>query len=291
IHLWTFVDIPHIQFNHLVSPLCPPKRKRSGDEGNEANDESQKGYAYLKPQVRRVPEKTIKSKWTTLPEPVQDKVREMFHALERPVVMRQSNERKRIEAQSAVQAVVRKAHILYLDSANPPQLDSLGKRLPRMPFPPITNGSNFDYESALDEHRTLEASLATVKDSTDLLRAEIAKEEALLANEKKELQTMDKNAKRAEAERKRQTKNEHPVLRQLDDFPQDSGSSGFALVDTKPDQAALDELETDPEIQALMKQLHGHLQSMQTNTAPLMGLRDAITRSQAALDIFAGSDD
>ncbi|KAJ5923898.1 CENP-A-nucleosome distal centromere subunit CENP-Q [Penicillium verhagenii] len=253
----------------------PPKRKRSGDEENEAKDESQKGYAYLKPQVRRVPEKTIKSKWTTLPEPVQDKVREMFHALERPVVMRQSNERKRIEAQSAVQAVVR----------------NLAKRLPRMPFPPITNGSNFDYESALDEHRTLEASLATFKDSTDLLRAEIAKEEALLANEKKELQTMDKNAKRAVAERKRQSKNEHPVLRQLDDLPQDSGSSGFALVDTKPDQAALDELETDPEIQALMKQLHGHLQSMQTNTAPLMGLRDAITRSQAALDIFAGSDD
>ncbi|KAJ5645952.1 CENP-A-nucleosome distal centromere subunit CENP-Q [Penicillium lividum] len=251
----------------------PPKRKRT--DNDNAEDDTEKGYAYLKPQIRRVPEKTIKSKWTTLPEPVQDKVREMFHALERPVVMRQPNERKRIEAQSAVQAVVR----------------NLGKRLPRMPFPPITNSGNFDYESALDEHRTLEASLATMKDSTDLLKAEIAKEEALLANEKRELQVMDKNAKRAEAERKRQTKNEHPVLRQLDDLPPDSGPSGFTLVDTKPSQTTLDELDTDPEIQGLMKQLHGHLQSMQTNTAPLMGLRDAITRSQAALDIFAGSND
>ena len=82
-----------------------PKRKRPDEE---AEDDSEKNYAYLKPQIRRVPEKTIKSKWSTLPEPVQEKVREMFHALERPVVMRQPNEKKRIEAQSAVQAVVRK---------------------------------------------------------------------------------------------------------------------------------------------------------------------------------------
>lgn len=46
-----------------------------------------------------------------------------------------------------------------------------------------------------------------MNDSVDLLKAEIAKEEALLASETKSLQEMDKNAKRAEAERKRQTKN------------------------------------------------------------------------------------
>ena len=51
------------------------------------------------------------------------------------------------------------------------------------------------------------------------------------------------------------------------------------------------QLDTDPEVQSLMKQLHGHLQSMQTNTAPLAGLRDAITRSQAALDLYAMPDD
>lgn len=46
-----------------------------------------------------------------------------------------------------------------------------------------------------------------MNDSVDLLKAEIAKEEALLASETKSLQEMDKNAKRAESERKRQTKN------------------------------------------------------------------------------------
>lgn len=83
----------------------PPKRKHTDDVPQE--DES-KRYAYLKPHVRRVPEKTIKSKWTPLPEPVQEKIKDMFHSLERPVIMRNQNERKRIEAQGAVQAVVRK---------------------------------------------------------------------------------------------------------------------------------------------------------------------------------------
>ncbi|KAJ5753417.1 uncharacterized protein N7511_007570 [Penicillium nucicola] len=250
----------------------PPKRKHSDDE-----DHNSKRYAYLKPHVRHVPEKTIKSKWTTLPEPVQERVRDIFHSLERPVIMRSQNERKRIEAQGAVQAVVR----------------NLGKRLPRMPFPPATKESNFDYESALNEHRGLESSLVTMTDSVDLLKAEIAKEEAALVRDKKALQEMDKNAKRAETERKRQTKNEHPVLRKLDALPQTESftSSKFALISAKDSHASLDELDTDPEIQGLMKQLNGHLQSMQSNTAPFAELGDAITRSQAALDLYSLSND
>jgi kinetochore protein Fta7 len=54
---------------------------------------------------------------------------------------------------------------------------------------------------------SLESSLATVTDSIDLLKSEIEREEALLAKETKQLQEMEKNANRAEAERKRQMKN------------------------------------------------------------------------------------
>lgn len=107
----------------------PPKRKHTGDKdsqgdhnnstsdnrSNNANSNTNarnKRFAYLKSHVRQVPERTIKSKWSTLPEPVQDKVRDMFRALERPVIVRHQNERKRIEAQAAVQAVVKKYAIL-----------------------------------------------------------------------------------------------------------------------------------------------------------------------------------
>ncbi|OJJ80520.1 uncharacterized protein ASPGLDRAFT_134461 [Aspergillus glaucus CBS 516.65] len=236
-----------------------------------------KRYAYLKSHVRNVPERTIKSKWSTLPEPVQDKVRDMFRALERPVIVRHQNERKRIEAQAAVQVVVK----------------NLGKRLPRMPFPPATKESSFEYEAALDEHRSLEANLATVTDSMGLLKAEIEKEEALLTKETKQLHDMEKNAKRAETERKRQMKNEHPVLRHLDNLPetQDPKPAEFTLADTKDSEATFSELESDPEVQSLLKQLTGHLQSMQTNTAPLTGLKDAVKRSQTALTLLPMPED
>lgn len=49
--------------------------------------------------------------------------------------------------------------------------------------------------------------LATVTDSIELLKTEVEKEETLLGRETKQLQEMEKNAKRAETERKRQMKN------------------------------------------------------------------------------------
>ncbi|KAB8235428.1 hypothetical protein ETB97_001294 [Aspergillus alliaceus] len=253
----------------------PPKRK-SSDDGHDHDNSPRKRFAYLKPQVRRVSERTIKSKWSTLPGPMQEKVRDMFRALERPVIVRQQNERKRVDAQAAVQAVVK----------------NLGKRLPRMPFPPITKDSVFEYEAALKEHRSLEASLATVTDSTDLLKAEIEKEEALLAKETEQLQELEKNAKRAEAERKRQLKNEHPALRQLSVPSQESHEhTRFILAGEMDAQATFDELETDPEIMGLLKQLNGHLNSMQNNIAPLTGLSEAITRSQVALSLASLPED
>lgn len=62
----------------------------------------------LKPRVRNIPENTIKSKWTALPESVQDRVNELFRAVELPVITRSRDERKRIEAQAALAAVKKK---------------------------------------------------------------------------------------------------------------------------------------------------------------------------------------
>ncbi|KAL1982144.1 hypothetical protein VTN96DRAFT_8319 [Rasamsonia emersonii] len=248
-----------------------PKRKRSDDD--DGATAQNKRFAYLKPRVRHISQRTIKSKWTTLPEPVQEKVREMFRSLERPVIVRHRDERKRIEAQTAVAAVVK----------------NLGRRLPRMPFPPVTKDTNFDYESLLHEHRSLEAQLSTTTNGIDLLKMEIAKEEALLAKETKQLEEMEKNAKRAEAERKRQMKNEHPVLRHIDSLPQhQAGSSApFSVIDGQDGDTALCDVKPDPELLSLVTQLNGHLQSMQNNVTPFVGLKDAIIQAQVALDLVS----
>lgn len=51
------------------------------------------------------------------------------------------------------------------------------------------------------------------------------------------------------------------------------------------------QLETDPDIHGLFKQLNGHLNSMQNNTDPLAGLQDAINRSQNALNLYPMAED
>ena len=62
----------------------------------------------LKPRVRNISENTIKAKWTTLPDSLQDRVNELFRAVELPVITRNRDERKRIEAQAALAAVKKK---------------------------------------------------------------------------------------------------------------------------------------------------------------------------------------
>lgn len=85
------------------------KRKRSNDADEKERDSTRnKRFAYLQPRVRRISERTIKSRWTTLPDSAQAKIRDMLSSLERPVIMRQRNDRKRVGTQAAVQAVVRK---------------------------------------------------------------------------------------------------------------------------------------------------------------------------------------
>jgi hypothetical protein len=89
------------------------KRKRTTTaDPEESETRESKRFAWLKPHVKNVSKHTIKSKWTALPEPVQDKVRNMFRSLERPVIVRQRDERKRIEAQTALSAVV-KTYVLF----------------------------------------------------------------------------------------------------------------------------------------------------------------------------------
>jgi kinetochore protein Fta7 len=53
----------------------------------------------------------------------------------------------------------------------------------------------------------LETQVSTTTNTIDLLKLEIEREDALLARELKQVEEMEKNAKKAETERKRQMKN------------------------------------------------------------------------------------
>jgi kinetochore protein Fta7 len=84
-------------------PTKGRKRKSPSDEGEEP-----KAYAVLKPRIHYVGENTIRKRWATLPESSQSKVRELLRAGERPTIMIHRDERRRLEAQQAVNEVQRR---------------------------------------------------------------------------------------------------------------------------------------------------------------------------------------
>ncbi|KAK2873746.1 hypothetical protein FQN49_002109 [Arthroderma sp. PD_2] len=247
-------------------PASPPAKAKRSKPNNPP-------FTALKPRIRHINEETIKSKWTTLPDTTQEKVKQLFLSVELPVITRHRDEKKRVEAQSAL-ATVRK---------------NLGKRLPKMPFPAGTRDGSFDYEGALGDSRALEGQLATTTSSIRLLQAEIKREEAELAKDTLKLEELERNAKAAESERKRLNKNVHPVLKQLDESSigdAANGAADFKLSELKNDETVLSELDADPTLLPTIKQLRNHLESMQGNAAQVRGIGHAIARAKSALDML-----
>jgi kinetochore protein Fta7 len=91
-------------------------------------------FPTLKPHVRRIPRQTVSTKWDVLSQAAQEQARELFKAIERPVLMSYRNDRRREEAQSILGSVLRK----------------LTTKIPRMPFPSQTKDIHFNYEMLLD---------------------------------------------------------------------------------------------------------------------------------------------
>jgi len=86
--------------------------------------------------MRRVPQDVITTKWSALPHPAQEQVRELFAAAKRPVILSCRSEKRRKEAEVVLGTVVRK----------------LEKQLPRMPFPLKTKEYHFDLEKLMERN-------------------------------------------------------------------------------------------------------------------------------------------
>jgi hypothetical protein len=179
-------------------PKKQHQRETSHDDSEDEVDELQ--YQHLQPLTRQVPQHIIVSKWSPLPTAAVTKVIELFHDAERPVTMRLQDERKRLQASTAVQMVIRR----------------LGSKLTKgIPFPPSTRAQrdeDFDFERILDSSRALEAQLTPMLHSIELLKAERRKEEERLAQDTERLEILERDAKAAEQRRRRASKKVHPVL-------------------------------------------------------------------------------
>jgi kinetochore protein Fta7 len=95
-------------------------------------------FPQLEPRTVRIPRSQISTKWNVLPDSSHAQLRDIFRSVERPVVMKFRDERKRVQAEAAIGSLVKR----------------LERKLPRMPFPPGSgrDTAGFGFEKTLDSN-------------------------------------------------------------------------------------------------------------------------------------------
>jgi CENP-Q, a CENPA-CAD centromere complex subunit len=185
-------------------------------------------FQQLAPVTRGVPRHTIDTKWEPLPTSAVDRISQLLNDVERSVVMRLQDDRKRTQASTAVQMVSRRLH----------------RKLTRgQPFPPSTRSlaeEDFDFEKILDSSRALEAQLTPILHSIELLKAETAKEEALIEVESAALEALEANARGEASRRKRADRTLHDILRDESDGRDEEPVENNNLTDHKSQQRLLE---------------------------------------------------
>jgi len=185
------------------------------DEGEVNEPEDAPTYQHLAAVTRKVPRSTIEAKWASLPPLCVERISRLLHDIQRPVVVRLNDERRRTQATTALQMISRRL------------VSKISKGLP---FPQATRNrqeDNFDFEKILDHNRALEAQLTVSLHANSLLEAELSKEMAWLESEKANLETLETNAKIEASKRKQDSQKMHSLLQ--------SGHSSMVKADLEDD--------------------------------------------------------
>lgn len=181
-------------------PQEPNKRQRVEDEvQHDVELPIRTPYPHLEPTVRRVSRLKIE-KWEPLPPGCVDQISTLLQELQKPVIARVKDDRKKSQASVALKSISRK----------------LVKKLSRgLPFPLATGRTreeDFDFERILDNSRALESQLTPAIHANELLEAELRKEMARLESDEQNLAVLEANAKSEAALRNDTSRSIHPLL-------------------------------------------------------------------------------
>jgi hypothetical protein len=193
----------------------PIKRRRIEQPPQEDQDtpepEEAPLYQHLQAVTRRVSRQTIEAKWEPLPSGCIERISQLLQDLQRPVIVRYNDERKKMQSSTALQMISRRL---------------IGKISKGLPFPQGTRNhreDDFDYEKILDHNRALEAQLNPALHANALLEAQVSKELALLESESEGLATLEVNAKKEAALRKGAARRLHSLLHIHEEFTEIEG--------------------------------------------------------------------
>lgn len=219
------------------------KRRRTGgpaepDVYETLQPEGVPEYQHLTAVTRRVSRQTIDAKWEPLPAGCIELISQFLQDLQRPVIVRLINERKRVQAGAALQMISRRV---------------ISKITKGLPFPAARSSreDDFIFEKILDHNRALEAQLTPSLHANELLEAELRKENLLLNSEQSALAELEINARTEAAMRKQAGRKLH-VLFQAED-PIITGDSLKDLVGLGNDRVPVP-LSIDVRISS-----HGHI--------------------------------
>ena len=191
------------------------ERRRSQKSTQESQETSQTEkpltYQHLAEVTHRVSRQVIEAKWEPLPPSCIERVSNLLEDIQRPVVVRLGDERKRTQASTALQMVSRRL------------VSKISKGLP---FPQSTGArreDDFDFEKILDRSRDLDAQLTLALHANDLLESELGKENAHLEAEEDALSQLETNAKIEASRRKEAGRKLHTLLQSEDSVRAEEG--------------------------------------------------------------------
>ncbi|KAI9891978.1 MAG: hypothetical protein M1814_002173 [Vezdaea aestivalis] len=223
-------------------------------------DDARTGNLALEPRIRRISKHVVDARWAPLLEAAQKQVKDLFASVERPVVMRIPEGKRRQEAQTALGSVLKR----------------LNARVPRMPFPPTTKDTHFDFEKLLD------LNLTPTIHSTSLLINEIEKEEQMLASDNARLKGLEQELSSLEAQRSRQLQSAHPVLSEREkSIPE--RNDRLSLIESV-DMRQPEPIANEASLAEVLEQVKPHLATLQSNAFQVRGVSEEITRARAAVD-------
>ncbi|KFZ03442.1 hypothetical protein V502_10946 [Pseudogymnoascus sp. VKM F-4520 (FW-2644)] len=254
------------------APSRRARESRTRESPRAASLPSPLPFQHLEPVECGVSHNTIDSTWEPLPATAHDRAMQLLGDIEKSVVQRLRDERKRTQASTAIQMVTRR----------------LGRKIARgLPFPPGSRpqrDEDFDFERILDATRKQEGLLTPALHARELLKAEIKREEVMLKREQAALERLEKNASAEWGRRKAEAKKLHPSLAKKGGEVVVWGDHDqLNLADEQTTAYVLEDAKIDDDLRPIVEELQNHLESMHNNFKQVEGIVPAIEKSEAVI--------
>ncbi|CAD6499562.1 BgTH12-03673 [Blumeria graminis f. sp. triticale] len=238
---------------------------------NDSDDNEPLPYQKLTAVTRYVSQHVIEKKWRAMPSNYVEHISILLKDIEKDVIYRLGSKR-RTEIGLVLQQITRKLITKLSNGA-------------LFPISHRKNQENFNFEKILDKNQLLENHLTPILHTNELLETEVNKELAWLEVEKEKLGELEINAKTERVSRNEASRKLHAVLQKNLSKTSLDLEDQVGLEFQKIPSPSLSNLEVsgDDDLISLVKDIYGHVESLQRNAKQVSGISEMIARSRATL--------